>query len=211
MSNITFSCSDSAESVLVKVLGKLKTISDEGSLRKIRIGGDEFIFVGDKDKVMDVFINSKKIDELTDQEKKDMDDKRQTIVGASLPQALGQLDVSDDGDAGNVTTPTPDTSVPLNTIVPPPTPVVDISATVQQAVMDKVNANEMFTAFDITKQLRQTGARTYHSQVKGIVHGMFVNGEMTGYSRDVIDLPNGQGGRPFLYFPPTADPSTYRG
>lgn len=209
MSNISFNCSDSAEAVMVKVMGKLKTISDNGELRKIRIGGDEFMFVGDKDKVTDVIVNSKKIDELTDQEKKDMDDKRQNIVGSALPQPISQLSVDDDLDDGNVTNPV-DTSVPLGSVVPPPTPVPDLNATVRQAVTDKVNANEMFTAFDITKAIRQTGARAYHSQVKGIVHGMFQNGEMTGYDRTTIDLPNNPG-RPFLYFPPTADPSTYQG
>ena len=208
MSNMSFNCSDSAEAVMVKVMGKLKTISDNGELRKIRIGGDEFIFVGDKDKVTDVIVNSKKIDELTDQEKKDMDDKRQTIVGNILPQPIAQLAVDDDSD-GDVTAPV-DTSVPLSSTIPPPSPVADLNATVRNAVTEKVNANEMFTAFDITKAVRQSGGRAYHSQVKGIVHGMFQNGEMTGYDRMVVDLPNSPG-RPYLYYPPTADPSTYQG
>ena len=206
MSDISFSCSDSAEAVIVKVMGKLKEISENGELRKIRIGGDEFVFVGDKDKVSDVIINSKKIDELTDQEKKDMDDKRQNIIGASI----SQIDVGGGNDSdNNVTTPV-DTSVPISSIVPPPTPSIDLNAAVRDAVMEKVNANEMFTAFAITRAVRQAGVNTYHSQVKGIVHAMFTGGEMTAYDRTIIDLPNNPG-RPYLYFPPTADPSTYQG
>lgn len=208
--NISFNCSESAESVMVKVMGKLKSISDNGELRKIRIGGDEFIFVGSSDKVTDVIINSKKIDELTDQEKQDMDDKRQNIVSSVLPQPIAQLSVNDDSltDDGDGNTDGVDTSIPLTACVPPP--AIDFPDEVKKVVMDKVNANEMFTAFDITKAVRNNGVKAYHSQVKGVVHSMFQNGEMQGYSRNVVDIPN-VSGRPFLYFPPTSDPSTYNG
>jgi hypothetical protein len=65
----------------------------------------------------------------------------------------------------------------------------------------------MFTAFDITKQLRANGT-FIHRNIKQIVHALYNHGEMQGYNRSLIDV--GKNIRPFLYHPSSSDVSTYQ-
>jgi hypothetical protein len=79
---------------------------------------------------------------------------------------------------------------------------------IKETVMAKVDSNEMFTAFDVTKDIRTFGLTMKHDMVKGVVHEMWDNGDMVGYNRKVVNLGRA---KPFVYFPITGDASSYRG
>ena len=82
----------------------------------------------------------------------------------------------------------------------------NIDATeVKKIVQDKIAAGESFTAFDITKSMRQSGV-FYHNDVREIVHDMFRNDEMPGYDRVHGNFPN-VGVQPWLYQPVAVDPT----
>jgi len=73
----------------------------------------------------------------------------------------------------------------------------DTETTVREVVGEFVDKKWKFTAYNITTEVRQRGMDVRHGEVKGIVHGMFADGDMTGYSRRTIDV--GRRIRPFLY------------
>ena len=65
-----------------------------------------------------------------------------------------------------------------------PVVVDEIRAEVRQ----RVNARQSFTAYDITKYLRKWDFRGRHDKWKQIVHQMFDDGEMVGYTRELRDM-----------------------
>lgn len=77
---------------------------------------------------------------------------------------------------------------------------------VREIIADKIRNDIMFTAFDITKELRKNGHKVRHSNIRNIVHGLFYNGDITGYTRTIIEV-NGE--RPFVYHPILSDASLY--
>jgi hypothetical protein len=78
-------------------------------------------------------------------------------------------------------------------------------------VSDFVNSGSMFTAWDVTVAVRKRSKdRVQHFEVKKEVHRMFDQGDMTGYNRVLANLP-GVNPQPWLYYPPSADPTTYTG
>lgn len=81
-------------------------------------------------------------------------------------------------------------------------------------IQGKINNGEIFTAFDITKELRvQVGksVRISHNDVKHDIHDLIQRHSNSGsvsYSRTLVDLP-GVPERPFLYHPQGSDINTY--
>ena len=79
---------------------------------------------------------------------------------------------------------------------------------IEQAVLDKVRKQEIFTTFDITKAARQSsGLRFLHRDVTCDVHEA-ISRLAHSYLRTLISIPNVPD-RPFLYFPQGADPNLY--
>lgn len=67
----------------------------------------------------------------------------------------------------------------------------------------------MFSAYDITIALRNSGERISHDHVKGVVHNLFTNSEMdSGYSRAMITIP-GTSDKAFVYHHITSDLDEY--
>jgi hypothetical protein len=82
---------------------------------------------------------------------------------------------------------------------------------IEDVVSENVNAGKMFTAWDVTVEVRKRSKdRVQHYEVKKEVHKMWDNGSIHGYNRVLANLPN-VNPQPFLYYPPSADPSTYDG
>lgn len=82
---------------------------------------------------------------------------------------------------------------------------------IEEVVSENVNADKMFTAWDVTVEVRKRSKdRVQHYEVKREVHKLFDNGCMSGYNRVLANLP-GINPQPFLYFPPSCDPTTYTG
>lgn len=79
---------------------------------------------------------------------------------------------------------------------------------VKATVLDFVARGFMFTAFDITKILRNDGDRVRHSEVNEIVQAMFTNTDMGMYTRDAVNV--GATVRPFVYYHPYSDVANYR-
>ena len=79
---------------------------------------------------------------------------------------------------------------------------------VKETVMSKVDSNEIFTAFDITKDLRSQSLTVKHDDIKSIVREMWYNGDMIGYKREIVRVG---GAKPYVYLPVTGDANSYRG
>lgn len=73
------------------------------------------------------------------------------------------------------------------------------------------NANQCFTAYDITKSLRSlTDERIKHYDVRALVHAFYDHGFLDRYNRiDHIFYHNGSTNRVQLFVPLNGDPSTY--
>jgi hypothetical protein len=54
---------------------------------------------------------------------------------------------------------------------------------VESAVADKVSNGDMFTTYDITKEVRSRGHRENHHLIKQVVHAYFEQGLMGGVCR----------------------------
>ncbi len=82
---------------------------------------------------------------------------------------------------------------------------------IEDVVSENINADKMFTAWDVTVEVRKRSKdRVQHYEVKREVHKLFDNGGMAGYNRVLANLP-GINPQPFLYYPPSCDPTTYTG
>lgn len=78
---------------------------------------------------------------------------------------------------------------------------------VEQVVNEKVQAGEMFTAHDVTLEVRGRGHRAGHTEVRSAVHDYYNRGGMgVAYTRSTITVP---GGTPFLYHRLVDDPATF--
>lgn len=78
---------------------------------------------------------------------------------------------------------------------------------VEQVVNEKVQADEMFTAHDVTLEVRNRGHRAGHTEIRTAVHDYYSRGGMgVAYTRSTITVP---GGTPFLYHRLVDDPSTF--
>jgi hypothetical protein len=87
------------------------------------------------------------------------------------------------------------------------------SATIQlieEVVEEKVRAGEMFTAFDVSLEVKKRGGTDRHRHMKRYVHAYHGRGLMgTDYARTLIPIP-GARAQAYLYYPKSADPAGYR-
>lgn len=83
---------------------------------------------------------------------------------------------------------------------------------IKDAVTFLVSTGQPFTAFDVTKHLRNlyTDFQERHKTVRTIIHSMFSNDELCGYVRTLTSLkvPNGNVDA-FVFHPAMTDPSVY--
>lgn len=88
-------------------------------------------------------------------------------------------------------------------------------STIKTVVNEYVNDNKMFTAFDVTKEVRaRVRDRVSHTDVRRDVHSMFSTGTMFGYNRTLANLA-GVNPQPWIYHPLSVDSvdalDTYKG
>src|SRR5262252_3992392 len=84
-----------------------------------------------------------------------------------------------------------------------------LQSVIESVVNDKVQDGEMFTAYDVTKEVRNRGHRERHDNIKQVVHDYYGRGLMgPDYTRTLIPIA----GAPmpaFLYHRHTDDPTTF--
>jgi hypothetical protein len=84
----------------------------------------------------------------------------------------------------------------------------------EQVILEKAQSGELFTAYDVTKEVRRRvgrGTNIPHNDVKQEVHTFFATGQMgTDYTRTLANLP-GVNPQPWIYHRTTDDPNTYGG
>ena len=79
---------------------------------------------------------------------------------------------------------------------------------VEQVCDEQVHNGGMFTAHDITLEVRNRGHRVGHHEVRDAVHDYFARGGLgVAYTRTTISVP--AGGTPFLYHRTADDPAAY--
>jgi hypothetical protein len=82
-----------------------------------------------------------------------------------------------------------------------------LTTVVETVVSEKVQKGEMFTAHDVTLEVRQRGHRAGHGEVRDAVHDYYDRGEFgVDYTRTNISVP---GGNPYLYHRSVDDPANY--
>lgn len=85
---------------------------------------------------------------------------------------------------------------------------VGLAPVVETVVDEKVQKGELFTAHDVTVDVRQRGHRAGHTEVRDSVHDYYQRGGMgVGYSRTNITVPGGY--TPYLYHRSADDPASY--
>ena len=84
---------------------------------------------------------------------------------------------------------------------------MSLGPVIESVVDDKVQAGEMFTAHNVTLEVRNRGHYASHGEVRDGVHDYYNRGGLgVDYTRTVISVPNGQ---PWLYHRIIDDPQTY--
>ena len=84
-----------------------------------------------------------------------------------------------------------------------------LQTVIEAVVNDKVQAGEMFTAYDVTKEVRNRGHRERHNNMKQVVHDYYGRGLMgSDYTRTLIPI-QGAPVPAFLYHRYTDDPTSY--
>jgi hypothetical protein len=212
--NITFECNDESTSLFVDILSKL--YNSNGRNLKIRVGGEEYNFVGDIDSVTNILVDG---NPLSNTNHSDLVVMRANALNARAP-VVPVFPIPTFIPISAPVTPTSDSATdPSSSNVP--TPVTsdanDASDVLQGALADsvsnivtgKINAGRMFTAFDITKELRQTGTQVNHGrEVRPIIHAMWNSGLMPNYTRGLVAIGSNQA---FVYHPISSDPTAYNG
>ena len=87
--------------------------------------------------------------------------------------------------------------------------MISVATEVATVVDEFVQEGEMFSAFDVTRALRDRlpNENVRHVGVKTEVHNIFTNGDMTIYQREQVDV--GTRINPFIYHLPHEDPEDY--
>ena len=84
---------------------------------------------------------------------------------------------------------------------------MSLNPVIEKVIDDKVQLNEMFTAHDVTLEVRNRGHKAGHNEIRDIVHDYYGRGLMgIGYGKTNISVP---GGNPILYYPLALDPNNY--
>lgn len=84
----------------------------------------------------------------------------------------------------------------------------NVRASIERAVAAKVGKDELFTAFDITMVVRQSGLHVLHRDMNHDIHDAMVRLAGSAYGRTLISIP-GIADRVFLYHPLHSHPITY--
>ncbi len=83
-----------------------------------------------------------------------------------------------------------------------------LTAVIEGVIDDKVQNGELFTAWDVTVEVRNRGHRDRHNNIKNVVHDYFARGQMgADYNRTLINVP-GAPIQPWCYHRFTDDPHT---
>lgn len=69
---------------------------------------------------------------------------------------------------------------------------------VKEVVEEFISQKWSFTAYNITTEAKKRGATDRHNSLKGVVHKMYLDDELTGYSRSTTTVP-GISAKPFIY------------
>ena len=80
MKSISFNCDDSSAWLFRQILNKLEVAGEKRQTRKIRIGGDEFSFVGGCDTVSDIAIDGSLLRSFTLVELQDLESLRRAVI-----------------------------------------------------------------------------------------------------------------------------------
>jgi hypothetical protein len=185
---IKFTCSNEAIPKVTKMIKQLALIGNEGTSRVIRIGGDETTFDGTVEKVADDISVNGVLDTTPYIPNTRRHNRRNS--GVIIPQQTA--------------IPTPQTAPTVPTTQSSDPLVVAVTVEVNRLIAN----NEMFTAWDVTKTLRNSMTIGRHSDAKNIVHSIYANGDMTSYRRELIDI-DGVSERPYLYLPTTNNVDDY--
>ena len=79
---------------------------------------------------------------------------------------------------------------------------------VEDVVTEFVSKGWQFTAYNITTEAKKRGANDRHLNLKQAVHDLFKGNEITGYSRDLVDIKS-VGAKAYLYSPSGSDVNDY--
>ena len=91
-----------------------------------------------------------------------------------------------------------------------PVDMASISDIQSDLVRGKINAGEMFTALDITRESQLKGVFERHDNIKSNVHDLYHNAEMGTYDRTLISI-DGVPGQVWCYYDPSlSNPADYR-
>jgi len=230
MAKVSFNCEEASVDLFVQVLSKLENI--KGS-RKIRIGGSEYTFYG-VDNVSDISVDDVLYCKMAAMDQRALSALRSRSIPIAAPaNVLAPItntvaSVADDsdtddeleidepcGDCGTYVSPKNldskgyccDCSVEDTDSAPSTNLSTDDATAVRNELVDYTRMTRIFTAFDITRNIRRNGIRCNHEDVKQIVHNMYEVGGMSGYSRSLVDV--GRNVRPWLYCPDSRDSSEY--
>lgn len=183
---ITLECNDSGCSAIMGVLKHLEKLSTSETSRVIRIGGDERLFNGASDKISSIELDG--------------------VLNTDEYISVGKLHK----DACQPVSSTP-TAAPTTAPTTPDPNTNDLSKqdadVIQNLVMNKIKVEEMFTAFDITKQARNGGMRIFHEQVKNVIRDMHLTLANEDYTRTPMSMVTGK--TAMVYHKIGADPEQY--
>lgn len=85
---------------------------------------------------------------------------------------------------------------------------ITVRRLIEDAVFVMVGAKEIFTAFDVTKKLRDAGMGQEHSDVRNVVAEMYKRGDFVGYDREFIAIkPTGNPAT--CFYPSGMDPESH--
>lgn len=84
-------------------------------------------------------------------------------------------------------------------------------ALIDDVLDEKITAQEMFTAFDISREVQRRGSKERHRNMKNYIHqAMKDKVEHGDYNSISVAIPNGQPPYAILYHHAFSDPSTYK-
>ena len=203
MKKIACNVNDESVDLFIKIVSKLSDARAKGRNVKIRIGGDEYGFLSAIDGAQDLTIDDVLFYSLSPSEQRDFEITRVNAINAlNAPIQVAQVNV-----ATPVTPVAPVNSDSDGTSIAPSTMLSnDDIGSIRSIVNGKVMRGEMFTAFDITKELRANGKQVKHYEVKDVVHGMFMDGDMDDYHRNLGNVGNPPA---FIYHPQGEDVNNY--
>ena len=86
-------------------------------------------------------------------------------------------------------------------------PPVTVRAVVWE-LRKRIDEGDVFTAYDVSRAVKESGVETRHSDVRRLVHALYEEGYFAGvYNRTLGSV--GEGATAFLYHPANVLPSLY--